>query len=370
MRIPRLLEARLTDSSQPLDESWKRLPVARRGKTLLGISFRPRQVEGFGLDPPATLSALLSFPYELIRLAAYWNHMELRTGALDTGELDWQLEAAERAGKHVIVCVGAVKNFGYPEFFVPGHHLERPLDEGSLVRPSTHPDLLSAARRFVGQIVRRYQGRPSIVAWQLEHEAVDPLGMEHSWRLGVDFVRAELDAIKEADPSRPVLMNGFLPTSSVVRLSQWWRTRGQGDSLAVAAEMADIVGVDYYPRHALLGLGRRTVYLDGADLPWQRAHTDTTLRTIRNKGKRVMVSEGQAEPWEAVTKPPNPEMRAMFSCSPSEIIRNYNAAMGWSGDEAPLYAYLFWGAEYWILRSRSGDPSYLQAFERILNEGG
>ena len=29
-------------------------------------------------------------------------------------------------------------------------------------------------------------------------------------------------------------------------------------------------------------------------------------------------------------------------------------------------AYLFWGAEYWILRARSGDPRYMQAVDRIL----
>lgn len=363
----RVLEARIVDSASPLDEGWKRLAVAPRGTTLLGISFRPLQAEGFGLDPNATLAALLAYPYELIRLAAYWNRVEPRAGVFDIGELDKQLEAAERAGKQVILSVGAVKNFGYPEYFVPGHRLERPLDEGSLVRSSAHADLLSAAREFVLHVVRRYMDRPAVVAWQVEHEAVDPLGMEHSWRLGADFVRAELDAVKEADPSRPVLMNGFLPTSSVVRLTQWWRTRGQGDSLAVAARMADIVGVDYYPRHALFALGRRTLYLDGADLPWQRAHTAATLRAIQDRGKRVMVSEGQAEPWEALTNPPNPEARAMFSCRPGDVIRNYNAAMRWSDRKTPLYAYLFWGAEYWILRSRSGDQSYLQAFERILN---
>jgi hypothetical protein len=42
--------------------------------------------------------------------------------------------------------------------------------------------------------------------------------------------------------------------------------------------------------------------------------------------------------------------------------------MGWYGQQAPLYAYLFWGVEYWLLRNQSGDPSYLGAFERILEE--
>jgi hypothetical protein len=34
-----------------------------------------------------------------------------------------------------------------------------------------------------------------------------------------------------------------------------------------------------------------------------------------------------------------------------------------------LWAYLFWGAEYWLLRKQQGDDSYLRAFERVLAEG-
>ena len=363
-----LLEARVATSAQPLDERWKRLPVSPRGETLLGISFRPWQVEAFGLDMQSTLQTLLAYPFELIRLAAYWNRIEAGPGQFDTSELDRQLEAAEQAGKRVIVSVGAIKNFGYPEFFVPSHRLERPMPEGALVRPSTHGALLSAATKFIGEVANRYSGRSSVVAWQLEHEAVDPLGVEHSWRLSEEFVRTELDVLRAADSSRPVLMNGFLPTTSLVRLSQWWRTRDQGDSLAVAARMADIVGIDYYPRHALFALGKRTLYLDGARRSWQRARTDAAVRSLAKGGRRLMVSEGQAEPWEAVTAPPNPERQAMFSCRPEDVIQNYDATMAWSRESAPLYAYLFWGAEYWVLRSRSGDPTYLQAFARILDE--
>jgi hypothetical protein len=80
-----------------------------------------------------------------------------------------------------------------------------------------------------------------------------------------------------------------------------------------------------------------------------------------------MVSEGQAEPWEAVTTPPNPRGRSPYSCRPEDLIENYNRWMRWSrAGGVVLDAYLFWGAEYWILRQRSGDPSYLRAFERVL----
>ena len=58
--------------------------------------------------------------------------------------------------------------------------------------------------------MERYRDRDCIIAWQVEHEAVDPLGMEHSWRLAEAFVRSEVEAVRGGGPGRPVMMNGFL----------------------------------------------------------------------------------------------------------------------------------------------------------------
>lgn len=330
-----------------------------RGDTELGISFRPRQVEAFGLEARPALEALLEHPFQVIRLGAYWDRMEPAPGRFEPGELDWQVDLAGRAGRRIVLCVGAVKTFGYPECFVPAHRLRGPLREGALVDPVGHRSLLGAAREFVVRVVERYRDRAAVVAWQVEHEAVDPLGMEHSWRLSAGFVAEELAAVRMADPDRPVVMNGFLPTTLPVRLQQWWRTRDQGDSLAVALRLADVVGVDYYPRHALFRLGGLTAYLDGAAHGWPRALA----------GGRFMVTEGQAEPWEAATTPPDPPGRAMASCLPEHVVENCARCLR-SAREAGvrLEAYLFWGAEYWLLRARSGDDRYLRAFARVIEQ--
>jgi Beta-galactosidase len=364
--LPLASEMRLKRASQPLTDAWQRLPIEPRRSTLLGISFRPPQVAMLELDARATLSALLAYPFQLVRLGAYWNRMEPAPGTFYTDELDWQIDAAERAGKQVILCVGPLKTFSYPEFFAPAHHLGRPLPEHSLVKPAAYAPLLTAATAFVARLVERYQRRKHIVAWQLEHEAVDPLGVEHSWRLDADFVEKEVAALRKADPTRPILMNGFLPTSLPVRFSQWWRTRDQGDSLAVAQRLADIVGIDYYPRHALLSLGASTLYLDGSRSPWQQWSWKHLLARSRARGQGLMISEGQAEPWETVTIPPNPRRHGMYSCLPEQVIHNYNTCLRLTRQEASLYAYLFWGAEYWMLRKQHADPSYLGAFARIL----
>lgn len=360
-----LNEFRVHRPAARLTDRWRQMPVAPRGDTRLGITFRPLQARDLGLDPGEALRLLLDYPYEVIRIPAYWDRLEPAPGEFLTPELDRVLDAAEQAGKQIILGVGAVKNFGYPEFFVPAHQLDRPLPEGALIRPAEHGRLLDAARSVITRVVERYRGRAGIVAWQVEHEAVDPLGMEHSWRLAEAFAAAEVAAVRAADPGRPVLMNGFLPTSTPVALQQRWRTRDQGDSLAVAVRLADIVGLDIYPRHALAAAGPVAVYLDGTGTRACRRRLGRVLGQARAAGRRLTVTEGQAEPWEAVTTPPSPAGRAMYSCPPEGLIANYNRCLGELPDAE---AYLFWGAEYWLLRDRQGDPSYLRAFARVLAE--
>jgi hypothetical protein len=362
----RVGEVRLKQAARPLTDAWRHVPIEPRRSTLLGISFRPPQVAALGLDARDTLQTLLAYPFQLIRLGAYWNRMEPEPGTFNFDELDWQLDAAERAGVRIILCVGPLKTFSYPEFFVPAHQLRQPFPEHTRIKPSAYTSLVGAATEFITRLVERYRQRQAIVVWQLEHEAVDPLGIEHSWRLDAAFVAEELRALRAADPTRPIMMNGFLPTSLPVLLSQWWRTRDQGDSLAVAQRMADIVGIDYYPRQALLKIGGKTLYLDGSAGRWQEARRKRLCAWTSAHGQKLMIAEGQAEPWETVTTPPNPTGQGMSSCLPEHVITNYNTCMRWSQPECPLYAYLFWGAEYWLLRKQGGDSSYLQAFARIL----
>jgi hypothetical protein len=252
---------------------------------------------------------------------------------------------------------------------VPGHVAPSGLPEGCLIDPYGHGALARGATEFVVRVVERYRSNAAVVAWQVEHEAVDPLGLEHSWRLAESFVAAEVAAVRRADPDRPVILTGFLPTSTPVRAQQWWRTRDEGDSLAVARRLGDVVGIDFYPRHGLIRLGNRTVYLCGARTPWQVRSTRRLLRRAGADGRQVMVTEGQAEPWETVTEPPNPGGRHMYSCAPMQVIDNFNQAMRWSeATSIPLSGYLFWGVEYWMTRLASGDGSYLKAAVRVLEE--
>ena len=52
-----VIGARVRTSSQPTDDAWQTIPIAPRGSTLLGVSFRPLQVEALGLEATETLRA-------------------------------------------------------------------------------------------------------------------------------------------------------------------------------------------------------------------------------------------------------------------------------------------------------------------------
>src|SRR5947199_6532762 len=105
LTIPLALEVRLKQATQPLTDAWQHLPIEPRRATQLGISFRPPQVAALGLDARTTLHTLLAYPFHIIRLGAYWNQIEPEPGSFCPDELDWQIDAAERAGKQIILCI-------------------------------------------------------------------------------------------------------------------------------------------------------------------------------------------------------------------------------------------------------------------------
>ena len=65
--------------------------------------------------------------------------------------------------------------------------------------------------------------------------------------------------------------------------------------------------------------------------------------------------------------PAQPGRTGPYSCPPERSSR-HNDWLRWA-DRArtELSAYLFWGAEYWVMRDQQGDSSYLDAFARLLD---
>lgn len=345
------------------------MPIEPRRTSLLGITFRPLQAEAFGLEVDATLAVLLNYPIQIVRLGAYWDRIEPEPGRFDIGELDRHIDMVEQSDAKIVMCVGALKTYGFPEYFIPRHIAPHMPPDGTVFTPEAHPELLAGACEFIVRIVHRYKHRQAIVAWQLENEPLDPIPFAHNWRLSRAFLAQELSALHAEDSSRPVSMNGFSSASPLIKLGHTWMTRDDGTSLNFAKSKADIVGVDYYPRVAGLAVGKsRAVYVDSTRLQGELRHHVKLLAWAKSHNRRLMVTEAQAEPWELSTVPPSPPQHGLYSCNPQGIITTYNKWMQAARISGPLYAYLFWGAEYWVHRQRLGNPHYLQAFARVINQ--
>ena len=99
------------------------------------------------------------------------------------------------------MCLGTVKTSAIPSSSCPRTTWAGRCAKAPWSARMSGGDLLDGAIAFVHRVVERYRQRDCIIAWQVEHEAVDPLGMEHSWRLAEAFVRSEVDAVRAADPA-------------------------------------------------------------------------------------------------------------------------------------------------------------------------
>ena len=83
IRLSLVSEVRLRRAAVPSTDRWRAVPVEQRRQTQLGVSFRPPQVDALGLDARTTLDQILTYPFNLIRLGAYWNRIERAPGEFD-----------------------------------------------------------------------------------------------------------------------------------------------------------------------------------------------------------------------------------------------------------------------------------------------
>ena len=123
-------EMRLRRSQRPLTDEWERVPVEARGATRLGISFRPLQAQEFHLRASPSPGSVTGLP------------LRTRTsggllGRYGNGAWVFRPERAGlasrrgRKGRQVHHhLTGAVKAFGYPEYFVQEHQAGGSIPEG------------------------------------------------------------------------------------------------------------------------------------------------------------------------------------------------------------------------------------------------
>ena len=282
---------------------------------MLGTTFAPRQITYLGLNPHRAFQDLLKQKPEIIRLGVYWHEAEPAPNHYDFSHTEWYLQQCQRTNQPVMLTTG-VKAPRWPEYYWPDHiPVKNPQD------PQTQSQLL----RFVAQATQHFQSFDCITHWQVENEPLDPSGPE-KLTLPLKLLAQEVTLVRQLDSHhRPVLLN-------------LWANKIDFTKVAQLANLADIVGLDMYPKQFIGRVGQKKLY---------RGPNWKEVAQVCQKYP-TWITELQAEPWE-------PDLAGYQSPDPPSMNQDLLQQNIEQAKRLKAQKILIWGWEYWWWRKQQPD---------------
>src|ERR1035437_5099964 len=161
---------------------------------VLGSSFIPDYASSFGLDPKATLDAMLNdLNIHHIRLVSYWSDIESTKRKYDFSELDWEFQKANVAHAKISLSIG-LRQPRWPECHMPSWAMNEPENVWQ-------PQL----ETFMQAIINRYKGDPALESYQLENEYM-LTAFGQCTNFSRDRLISEFNLVKKLDSSHPVII--------------------------------------------------------------------------------------------------------------------------------------------------------------------
>jgi hypothetical protein len=306
-----------TESSKPLE---------------VGATFVPDYAESLGLNPQATMSALIKqLGIKNFRLTSYWNDMEPTKGHYDFSQLDWEFKQAEAAHAKVTLVVG-LRQPRWPECHIPTWAQNEPTAEWE-------PQLSS----YMTAVVNRYKNSPSLQNWQAEN-AYFLQGFGTCTNDSRSRLINEFSLVKKLDPNHPIIIG----------------RSNNGVGTPIGQPTPDKFSVSVYKRIWDSGYTHR--YLEYPFPAWYYAF-EAGVQKITT-GKDMILGEMQAEPW-----PPHGE--TITQSSLTEQSKSLNAARLTGrfkfAEATGMRTIYMWGAEYWYYRlTVEHDPSVWNAAKQAI----
>lgn len=278
-----------------------------------GITFSAVYASYLGLDPMKTYQDLIeNLGVRVVRLPVYWSDIEPQQDQYAWDQLDSYIKYSEQHDVHLTLVLGR-KVPRWPECFIPNWAIKLSED-----------DQQKAVLDMEKSVVTRYHDSKAIERWQLENEPFLPFGVCQQIR--EKDLREEISFVHHLD-TRPVQI-----TAS-----------GEMEPWKLSAELSDIFGISVYRITWNNVFGYFTYPL--SPLFYRLRNASMML-----KGKEMIVSELQAEPWfsDDYTKQSAAYWYNAFTVNDlAENIRFVN-------EMRVSEAYL-WGAEWWEYLKQHGD---------------
>ncbi len=311
----------------------------------IGASFSHRHLKWLGHNPLTAIKEFKVLGLKWIRLGCYWDETEKEPGKFSFQVLDPLIKFCEKEKINVILTVG-MKAPRYPEYYLP-NWLSKKLKLGKLstIR-SDNPLLLNTTLNFIAHTIDHFKNSKAIKIWQVENEPLDQAGKKW-WRITPDFLKKEVDLVKQLDPNRKILIN------------QWGNELSKRKLYKETIKLADIMGFDIYLKHPVfIFFNFFNSYIGPLD---SKEKIIKITKEIKSKGKDFWLTELQAEPWEVgelSAKGDNPP-----SFMPNDLAKNFE--YGKSLDPSVI---LLWGFEWWYDRKLKGDLRYWNEAQKAIEK--
>ena len=288
-----------------------------------GVSFIPDYAQSLGLNPEATMKALLNIGVRQFRLTSYWSDIEPTKNNYDFSQLDWELNLANRYHAKVILTIG-LRQPRWPECHPPSWiNTSAPMN-------TWEPALLS----FMSKVINRYKGNPALEAWQLENEY-----FLQGFGACTNFSRARLvseyQLLKQLDPAHSVIIG----------------RSNNALGLPLGSPTPDFYGISIYKRVWDAAVTHR--YLEYPYPGWFYGFL-AGIQEI-HQGRNMIIDELQAEAW-----PPNGQTiphTSLYEQNKSLSAQRLEHRFAF-GKSTGVKDIMLWGAEYWYYRMVIlNDPS-------------
>jgi len=322
---------------------------------VFGTTFSPRQCEYLELDWKETYKAILDFPFDIVRLGAYWNEIEKEENKYDFTELDWLISQSKQHHIRIVLTVG-MKAPRWPEYFIPSWVSEKSrLDYRATV--SLDPYVQERTLKFIEKVVLHYRNEPAISHWQVENEALNRFGGK-SWKMDKGFLQREVELVKNLDSTnRKIILTASTYPNNILRIISKIFTNSK--PIRENLQLCDILGINVYPKVGQKFLGHRIYF--GSRKAERELYFSDIIRDAQANSKEIWMTELQAEPWK-----------------PGHLVYKHKKKppTGWPKDtEAMLeelhslgyHTFLLWGAEYWYYQKiKFNNPEWWNMAENIL----
>lgn len=294
-----------------------------------GVTFSSKYAQELELDwRQAYLAILDDLNVTHLRLATYWDDIEVIRDEFNFADLDWQINEAAKRDIDIILVVGR-RTPRWPECHDP-----------QWLTTLTAAEIRQEHLDFVQEAINRYKGQPAIKFWQVENEPLFRWFGECP-PPDKDFLVQEVALVKSLDDRKIIITDSG-------EVNHW-----QG-----AGSVADILGVTLYRIVWNPSLG----FWDYFFVPpaYYRYKADIT-EFFHNNLEKVIVVELQMEPWTTGRKMIEltlEEQKRSFDLTRFKNNISYVEKTGFT----EVYS---WGVEYWYWLKEQGHQDIWEEAKKL-----